>query len=383
MENKFDHERIAALVFKSLNKTLSPEEEQLLEAWINLQPENRALLNELTDPEQLRYELQQLVAAEAAIEKKLGWEKEDMPTGRVRKIYTKWSWAAAFLLLILLSAGAYIWIKPARQQPEEIILPGISKAVLTLADGSTVTLDSAGNRVITQGVASIHQQGGQLTYEIKKGGDDAGFNRLSTPRGGQFKLQLPDGSTAWLNAASSIRYPVAFSGKERRVEVTGEVYLDVAPQAGIPFKVAVNKDVEINVLGTQFNINAYPDRPFVSTTLIRGRVSVSLKGQQALLLPGEQAVTGAGIQVEKNVDTDKIMAWKNGMFNFEDVSLQEAMGEIERWYDIKVIYENGVPDIPFSGKISRDNSLNDLIKVLSGTELKFRLEPGRKLVIMK
>ncbi len=382
MENKFDHERIAALMFKSLNKTLSPEEEQLLEEWKNLQPGNRALFNELTEPERLRYELQQLAAVEAAIEKQLGWEKEDIPTGRVRKMYTKWSWAAAVMLLLLLSAGAYMWIKPAGLPPEEVIRPGISKAVLTLANGSTVTLDSTGNRLITQGVASIHQQGGQLTYEIKESGADAGFNRLSTPRGGQFKLQLPDGSIAWLNAASSIRYPVAFSGKERRVEVTGEVYLDVAPHAEMPFKVTVNKDVEINVLGTQFNINAYPDQPFVSTTLLRGRVSVSLKGQQAQLLPGEQAITGAGIRVEKNVDTDKIMAWKNGMFNFEDVSLREAMSEIERWYDVTVIYENGVPDIPFSGKISRDNSLNDLVKVLAGTELKFRLE-GRKLIIMK
>ncbi|HWV66701.1 FecR family protein [Chitinophaga sp.] len=382
MENKFDHERIAALMFKSLNKTLSPEEEQLLEEWKNLQPENRALFNELTEPERLRYELQQLAAVEAAIEKQLGWEKEDIPTGRVRKMYMKWSWAAAVMLLLLLSAGAYMWIKPAGLPPEEVIRPGISKAVLTLANGSTITLDSTGNRVIMQGVASIHQQGGQLTYEIKESGTDAGFNRLSTPRGGQFKLQLPDGSIAWLNAASSIRYPVAFSGKERRVEVTGEVYLDIAPHAEMPFKVMVNKDVEINVLGTQFNINAYPDQPFVSTTLLRGRVSVSLKGQQAQLLPGEQAITGAGIRVEKNVDTDKIMAWKNGMFNFEDVSLREAMSEIERWYDVTVIYENGVPDIPFSGKISRDNSLNDLVKVLAGTELKFRLE-GRKLIIMK
>jgi ferric-dicitrate binding protein FerR (iron transport regulator) len=369
-------------MFKSLNKTLSPEEEQLLEEWKNLQPENRALFNELTEPERLRYELQQLAAVEAAIEKQLGWEKEDIPTGRVRKMYAKWSWAAAVMLLLLLSAGAYMWIKPAGLPPEEVIRPGISKAVLTLANGSTVTLDSTGNRLITQGVASIHQQGGQLTYEIKESGADAGFNRLSTPRGGQFKLQLPDGSIAWLNAASSIRYPVVFSGKERRVEVTGEVYLDVAPHAEMPFKVTVNKDVEINVLGTQFNINAYPDQPFVSTTLLRGRVSVSLKGQQAQLLPGEQAITGAGIRVEKNVDTDKIMAWKNGMFNFEDVSLREAMSEIERWYDVTVIYENGVPDIPFSGKISRDNSLNDLVKVLAGTELKFRLE-GRKLIIMK
>lgn len=382
MGNIFDHEHIAGLMFKSLSKTLSPEEEKQLEAWKDLQPENRALFNELTDPERLRSELQQLAAVESAIEKKLGWKKEDIPRGRMKKIYAGWSWAAAILLL-LLSAGAYMWIKPAGQPQEEVIHPGISKAVLTLANGSTVTLDSAGNQVIAQGVASIRQQGGQLTYEIKKTGEEAGFNKLSTPRGGQFKLQLPDGSTAWLNAASSIRYPVAFSGKERHVEVTGEVYLDVAPNEAMPFKVTVNKDLDINVLGTQFNINAYPDQPFVSTTLLQGRVSVSRNGQRALLLPGEQAITGSDIRVEKNIDTDKIVAWKNGMFNFEDVSLQEAMKEIERWYDIKVIYENGISDIPFSGKISRDNSLDDLLNVLAGTKLKFRLEPGRKLIIMK
>ncbi|SEW14982.1 FecR family protein [Chitinophaga arvensicola] len=381
MENTFDRERIAALMFKSLNQTLSPEEEQTLEAWKSLQPENRALFDELTDPERLRHELQQLAAVEAAIEAKLGWHEAHLPEKKIRKLYTRWSWAAAILLL--LSVGAYVWLKPAKQQVAEVIHPGGNKAVLTLADGSLVTLDSAGNQVIAQGKASIHQQGGQLTYEGAGSGDNAGFNKLSTPAGGQFKVQLPDGSTAWLNAASSIRYPVVFSGKERQVEVTGEVFFDVAQQADKPFKVIVNKGVEINVLGTQFNINAYNDRPFVSTTLIQGKVSVSKNGHPAILQPGEQALTDKDTRVIKNIDVDKVMAWKNGMFNFEDVSLQEAMGEIERWYDVKVIYENGVPDIPFSGKISRDTNLNDLLKVLGETALKFRLEPGRRLVITK
>jgi transmembrane sensor len=381
MENSFDRERIAALLFKSLSQTLSPEEATALEAWKSLQPENRALFEELMDPEQLRHELQQLVAVEAAIEAKLGWQEEHLPEKPVRKLYTWWSWAAAILLL--LSVGAYLWLKPVKQQLAEVIHPGGNKAVLTLADGSSITLDSAGRLVIAQGKASIHQQGGQLTYEGTSSGDNGGFNKLSTPPGGQFKVQLPDGSTAWLNAASSIRYPVAFSGKERQVEVTGEVFLDVAQEAARPFKVIVNKGVEINVLGTQFNINAYNDRSFVSTTLIQGRVSVSKNGHPAILQPGEQALTGTDTRVLENVDIDKVMAWKNGMFNFEDVSLQEAMGEIERWYDVKVIYENGVPDIPFSGKISRDTNLNDLLKVLGETALKFRLEPGRRLVITK
>jgi transmembrane sensor len=381
MENTFDRERIAALMFKSLNKTLSPEEEQALEAWKNQQPGNLVLFNDLTDPEHLRHELQQLMAVEAAIEERLGWQEEQVYERPVRKLYTRWGWAAAILVLLL--AGTYMWMKPTKQHLAEVIRPGISKAVLTLADGSRVTLDSAGNQVIAQGRASIHQQGGQLTYEGNNGGDAIAFNQLNTPPGGQFKVQLPDGSIAWLNAASSIRYPVTFSGKERQVEVTGEVFLDVAQQAEKPFKVIVNKDLEINVLGTQFNINAYNDRSFISTTLLQGRVSISRNGHRSILMPGEQALTGTDIRVLRNVDTDKVMAWKNGMFNFEDVSLQEAMGEIERWYDIKVIYENGIPDIPFSGKISRDNNLNDLIKVLEGTELKFRLEPGRKLVITK
>lgn len=381
MENTFDREHIAALMFKLLNQTISREEEQALEAWKSLQPENHALFDELTNPERLRQELQQLVAVEAAIEARLGWQKEYLPGKPVKKLYSRWSWAAAILLL--LSAGTYLWMKPTQEHHGEVIHPGMSKAVLTLADGSLVTLDSAGNRVIEQGKASIHQQGGQLTYEEISSGDNAGFNKLSTPPGGQFKVQLPDGSTAWLNAASSIRYPVAFSGKERTVEVTGEVFLDVAQQPERPFKVMVNKEVEINVLGTQFNINAYNDRTFVSTTLIQGKVSVSKNGHPAILQPGEQALTDKDTRVLKNADVDKVMAWKNGMFNFEDVSLQEAMGEIERWYDVKVIYENGIPDIPFSGKISRDTNLNDLLKVLGETTLKFRLEPGRRLVITK
>lgn len=381
MENTFDRERIAALTYKSLNGTLSPEEEASLEAWKDLQPGNRALFNELTDPEHMRRELQQLAAVEAAIERKLGLVEEGVPVRPLRRTYFRWGWAAA--ILVLLATGTYIWIRPAKAPIAEVIKPGINKAILTLADGSMVTLDSTGNQVILQGQAAVHQQGGHLSYEVKDPGGAASFNTLSTPRGGQFKVSLPDGSVAWLNAASSIRFPVVFIGKERLVEITGEVFLDVAKNAQMPFRVTTNNSTEINVLGTQFNINAYPEHTFVSTTLIEGRVSVSRNGRQSVLSPGEQAVTDTDIRILKDADINKVMAWKNGMFNFEDVSLQDAMQEIERWYDITVVYENGIPDMPFSGKISRDISLNDLIKVLSGTDLKLRLEPGRKLIITK
>jgi transmembrane sensor len=300
-------------------------------------------------------------------------------------------WVAAAILIIIAGIGL-IWMTkkndtaanaitagPAKTE----IVPGKDGAILTLADGRTIVLDSAGNGVIaTQNGSEIVLSNGQVVYKPGTSADVV-FNTMSTPKGRQFRLVLPDGTKAWLNAASSLRYPTAFSGKDRKVEVTGEVYFEVARNAKMPFKVKVNEDVEVVVLGTHFNINSYTNEASITTTLLEGSVQISNKGQKEILNPGQQAQvnTSEKIKVFSGVNLKKVMAWKDGVFDFEDAKLQEVMRQLERWYDIEVVYEKGVPDMEFVGTLSRELGLEDVLKGLKLSEVNFRVE-GRKLIVM-
>jgi ferric-dicitrate binding protein FerR (iron transport regulator) len=230
---------------------------------------------------------------------------------------------------------------------------------------------------------------GQLLYNA--GGPVKGavtYNTMTTPKGRQFQLVLPDGSKVWLNAASSLRYPTVFAGNERTVEVTGEAYFEVARNATKPFVVKVGHETEVQVLGTHFNINSYKDEANINTTLLEGSVRVLNKGKKALLKPGQsaqvamQANQTAGIKIVNDVDMEKVMAWKNGLFNFQDASLQEVMHQLERWYDIEVVYEKGAPEIEFVGKMERSLSLSEVLRGLQISEVHFRIEQGRRLVVM-
>lgn len=296
----------------------------------------------------------------------------DKPPARIARRRLWWAVAAAAAIL----AGTILalWPQP-EQQPATAqqaivgdVAPGSTKATLTLADGSVVELDSAGNQVIREG---IQLAAGQLTYDPE---GDASINTLSTPRGGQFRVQLPDGSMVWLNAASSIRYPTAFEGAERVVSITGEAYFEIAKDAARPFKVKINDKEAIEVLGTQFNVNAYTNEPILSATLMEGSIRIG----ENVLKPGQQWQNGKIMPA----DISKVMAWKNGLFNFENVSLQQAMRQLERWYDITVVYEKGVPDKYFEGKMSRDVSLKGLLKVLETTGVNFRLEKDKRLIVL-
>jgi ferric-dicitrate binding protein FerR (iron transport regulator) len=228
------------------------------------------------------------------------------------------------------------------------------------------------------------------------------YNNLTTPRGRQFQLILPDGSKAWLNAGSSLRYPTVFSADERRVEVTGEVYFEVAHDKTKPFFVNIlpspGRDAgggSIKVLGTEFNVNAYANEAAIKTTLLKGKVKFVYKSaipdksgragnpQSAILKPGEQAVFthDSRLTIYDHADVDKAVAWKKGIFNFEDASLEEVMRQLERWYDIEVVYEKNIPDIKFGGKMSSDVSLSGLLKSLQEMDVHFRVE-GRKLIVL-
>ena len=292
-------------------------------------------------------------------------------------------WAAAIVLL--LGAGSYFWLFEQNSGPTGVhnratakdILPGTNKAILTLADGSSIILDSTTTGIIAQqGTAAIEKQSnGAIVYNLNGASDGKIMtNTLRTPRGGQYKLTLPDGTKVWMNAASSITYPAVFTGDKREVSVTGELYFEVAKNAAQPFIVDVNEESSIEVLGTSFNINAYDNESSSKTTLIEGKVKVRKEDQSDILQPGQQARIGDAITITPRVDLDQILAWKNGNFNFEDMPLSEIMRQLERWYDIEVRYEGPMPAIKFHGKMSRGVALSDVITFLSDNDLKLKLE---------
>ncbi len=303
-------------------------------------------------------------------------------------------YAAAILLLV---AGAATWrlmkappwaatAKNNSRPLQQDVLPGGDKAVLTLADGTRITLDDAEKGFITsQGSTKIAKQdNGQLTYTAGKDSPDGSlYNTISTPRGGQYRIVLPDGSKVWLNALSSIKFPAKFTGAGRNVVVTGEVYLEVARNLSQPFIVTTNK-ATIEVLGTSFDVNAYEDEERLRTTLISGAVRVSAGSTApAVLKPGQQAeLTPDAHLTVHAADIDQTIAWKNGTFQFNQTSLQDAMRQLSRWYDVDVIYAVGTPDIKFSGDMKRDLNLSQVLEALSEMGVKFKIE-GKKLIVMQ
>ncbi len=301
--------------------------------------------------------------------------------------------AAASLVIFISGIAVYFALKanrhnaitevPPRQLKNEVA-PGGNKAILTLADGSTIILDDAKNGQVAQqgGTRIAKLTGGQLVYNaLDNKPAEVVFNLLTTPRGGQFKLTLPDGSEVWLNAASSIKYPTAFTGNDRKVEITGEVYFEIVHNATKPFKVSVN-GMMVKVLGTHFNINAYNDEASVKTTLLEGSVSLTKGDAIATLNPGQQAQVrdGSNIKVINNVDVAQIVAWKNGYFSFNRAGLQTVMRQIARWYNVEISYEGKVPERQFGGKIDRNSNISEVLKILEESKVHFRIDEKKIIV---
>jgi ferric-dicitrate binding protein FerR (iron transport regulator) len=240
----------------------------------------------------------------------------------------------------------------------------------------------------TQGnIKVVKLDNGQIAYQTASG--DAStplsvtYNTLNNPRGSKvIDMQLSDGSHVWLNAGSSLTYPVAFVGNERKVQITGEAYFEVAHDASKPF--VVSKGVtSVEVLGTHFNVNAYDDEDALRITLLEGSVKVASKGNLKVIKPGEQAVVANGINVNKDVNVEQVMAWKNGMFKFNNTNMKQIMREIARWYDVDVEYQGDFSDLNFGGFVSRQANISELLKRFSATEqVHFKVE-GRKIIVMK
>jgi transmembrane sensor len=322
--------------------------------------------------------------------------KETVTTHVHRVHFLRTSWFRYAVAIVLVAATGLSFLLLNNEKPETGVAsvnktfqteigPGSDKAVLTLADGSTIVLDEAKNGALAQqGNAKIVKvDSGHLSYEAKAGSQAAiTFNTLSVPRGGQYALTLSDGSKVWLNAASSIKYPSFFAGPNRTVEINGEAYLEIAPHNRKPFIVKA-AGTEILVLGTSFNINAYADETAVRTTLITGSAKVmqASTAEASLLVPGQQAeVNASGVKVAP-VDTEQVLAWKNGLFSFTNADIKTVMRQLSRWYDINIVYENGVPAQRFFGDMNRNLTLSQVLKGLEVTKVNFRLE-GRNLIVM-
>lgn len=298
--------------------------------------------------------------------------------------------AAAAVLFMLMSAGLYFYThKP--EPPATFVgevnnskLPGRNEAVLTLDDGSKIILDKAAKGTLaSQGSTLISKLGdGQLNYHVSaKTGDRVGtatkYNTISTPKGGQYRVVLPDGTIVWLNAASSIRFPTSFEPTQRNVELTGEAYFEVAANKAKPFNVIAGK-TNIRVLGTHFNVMAYPDEASVNTTLLEGSVKVMTGKTEGILKPGQQAQALNGKIALKAVDAEEAVAWKRGYFYFKDADIRTVMRQVSRWYDVEVEYQGNVPEMAFSGKMYRNVDVLKMLEALSYFNVDYKLVDTRK-----
>lgn len=309
--------------------------------------------------------------------------------------FRRW-WVAAALVLAIATAG-YLWVKNHSFSEKEMIAqtrevqPGKQGAVLQLEDGTIFVLDSLNNGVIAaQGGSQVILHNGQLAYKnATNTAEKPVFNIIHTPKGRQFHLILSDGTAVWLNAGSSVRFQIPFTGHKRSVDISGEVYFDVTKNAAMPFHVNINNHTEIEVLGTQFNVNAYSDERSIKTTLVEGAVKILNGKQRQNLKPGQQAEViqdslpgEVSIRVHPNVSVESATAWKNGYFDFNGLKLREAMRQLERWYDIEVAYEAGVADVELYGQLSRTSTLQQMIDALKFSDIQLRME-GKKITIIK
>ena len=384
------------LLRKKHKETISDEEQEQLTTWESALDGEEGLLELHTPEEQIQ--LQRRMWEQIEGNANLSGQLIQFSTHRGKRRW--YSFAAAASILILLGISGYLFFlrKPnqevannpeARQLLKPDVAPGSNRAVLILGNGSAIQLDSAQNGILTrQGDANITKMAnGQLAYNLlNEKPTDILFNILTTPRGGQYQLTLPDGSRVWLNAASSIRFPSSFTGRERRVQITGEVYFEVAKDAARPFRVDVETGkggpAEIEVLGTNFNVNAYSEEPDIKTTLLEGSVRIKKENAAQLLSPGQQAsLTTTGIRMEENVDLSKVVSWKNGFFWFDNTDLHTLMRQVSRWYNVDVQFEGQIAEEGFSGKISRSEPLSRFMKVLEVNDVHIKME-GRKITIM-
>ncbi|WP_442591507.1 FecR family protein [Pedobacter sp. AW31-3R] len=298
--------------------------------------------------------------------------------------------AAAAILLVIGFGIQFLDNKKERNSTQSSYAhdfsPGGNKAILTLASGKQIVLDDVKNGRLADESNSVIRKTkeGQIVYDLREAAhspaDSLAFNTIATPRGGQYQVILPDGSHVWLNAASSIKFPVSFLGKTRNVELRGEAYFEVAKNKEKPFKVFSGTQV-VEVLGTHFNMNTYTDEPVNKTTLLEGLIRINQGKSAGLLQPGEQAQISAQRPLRiVAADTEEAVAWKNGIFSFKRADIPTVMRQLSRWYDFELKYENGYPDVHFTGEIDRKIKASQALDMLNYLNIRFEIK-GKQVIV--
>ncbi len=303
--------------------------------------------------------------------------------------------AIAATLIIMLSTALFFFPHhsfhaKSSDYTQNDIPPGEDSAILTLADGTEISLNDAsvGKLASESGISISKSETGQIIYTVNKMDNIAAinapvaYNTIATPRGGQYVVNLPDGTTVWLNSESSIKFPISFASlNERRVDLSGEAYFEVAPDKKHPFKVYNNQQV-VEVFGTHFNVMGYANEANVATTLLEGKVSVTYKSEEKFIKPGQQVqVSAHQMTVLNQVDLEGTIAWKNKVFQFENTDIDKVLRQIERWYNVDVHYEGPKPDVSFTGVIPMNVNVSRILKALAETcNVKFEIE-GRNIKI--
>ncbi|MBC7888255.1 MAG: FecR family protein [Ferruginibacter sp.] len=385
--------KIQELIQKYNSGQCTTEEKLLLEQWYQLFDWNN---KNISIPEGNMEDLKKEVWC--ALQKNTipASRKHHLPSSSEPAALLKW-WhygSAAAIITTILILGLF------RSQPKKaiisanriektaevnkVILPGTSKAQLLLANGSILSLDSARSMQLKEEDGTrINKQAGKLIYtDGTSGNGKVLFNTLSTPRGGEYQLGLPDGSKVWLNAASSIKFPTHFEGKQRTVFLHGEAYFEVAKIKGMPFQVKLDNDMVVEVVGTHFNIMGYNDEREIKTTLEEGIVKVTNQNKTVLLSPSQQAIIKRNYQglTISDADVAKALAWKNGMIEFDGDDLPYIMRQLSRWYDVDISFTNDIPKGTYKGAIRRQSPLSNILEILKLAGVKFKIEE-KKLTV--
>jgi transmembrane sensor len=384
----------AKIIFRYLRGDLSYDEQEQFRKWLDEDVANQQLLESLENEDTLTNDLQFL----SSIDKDEAWENlvakiNESSKQQVTPVIKYWKYVAAAVVVGILS---YVVVRDTYKYERSNLtktelpvlkndmLPGGDKATLTLGDGSVVSLEEmADGQVTEENGIRISKKNGQITYEIVNpvAQGEVVYNTIHTPMGGQYHVVLPDGTQVWLNSESSLHFPTLFAGSHRTVDLVGEGYFEVAKNREKPFLVQTQK-MNVKVLGTHFNLMAYPNEPSSRTTLLEGSVEVSDGVQSKTIKPGQQVVTGDGMPI-KNVLPDEAIAWKNGYFQFDSKDLKTILRQLKRWYGFEIVNETVVPNKHFTAYISRNTTLSQVLKMLEMSgELKFNIE-GEKILIQE
>lgn len=378
-------EKLLGIIKRYLIGAASDREKKAVDGWYDAaeknQPAKLPAEERLAETKEQSYQY---------IAREIGLEKPTIP------FYKRNIFRAAAIFVLLAGVGYFSFflnnkkedstVQHTNTSSSDVAAPKSNRAILTLTSGKKIIIDSMGNGTLAmQGnVSVVKKESGTIVYDGEN--NEAAYNTLTNPRGSRpLKLGLSDGSIVWLNVASSITYPVSFTGSERKVQIDGEAYFEVAKNEKMPFIVQkTNSDVQVKVLGTQFNINAYEDEQQIKVTLLEGSVQAYNNNHSAILKPGQQASLSQNTKPEtrNGVDLEEVMAWKEGRFYFEGADIKAIMRQLEKWYDVDIRYEADIK-YSFVAKISRDVNISEILKIFESTDLVHFTIENKTITIMK